>query len=311
MTAAWRHRAAVGVAVSTFGLVVAGGLVTSTGSGLAVPDWPLSFGQVFPRMEGGVLFEHGHRLIATTVGLLTIGLAVLLQRTERRAWVRRLGWTALGAVVVQGLLGGLTVKLQLPDAVSVSHAGLAQIFFSLTVTLAVVTAPGWMGASDPVPAPGAAATRLLALVTALAVYAQVLLGAIVRHTGAGLAIPDFPLAFGRLVPPLSTPLVLYQFAHRAFALVVTALIVTTSLRVLRRHGDQPALVRPAILLVVLVGWQIFLGALTIWARRAVVPTTAHVAVGALLLATSVALVLESHRALAPVAVRNMAPQAAG
>jgi len=310
VTAAWRHRAAVGVAVSTFGLVVAGGLVTSTGSGLAVPDWPLSFGQLFPRMEGGVLFEHGHRLIAAMVGLLTIGLAVLLQRTERRGWVRRLGWTAVGAVVVQGLLGGLTVKLQLPDAVSVSHAGLAQIFFSLTVTLAIVTSPGWMAVPDPAPSPGSGTTRLLTLATAIVIYTQVLLGAIVRHTGAGLAIPDFPLAFGRLVPPLSTPLVLYQFAHRAFALVVTALIVTTSLRVLRRHGDRPALVRPAILLIVLVGWQIFLGALTIWARRAVVPTTAHVAVGALLLVTAVTLAIQAHRAIAPAAVPDMAPQAA-
>ncbi len=312
MSAAWRHRAAVVVAACTFALVVAGGLVTSTGSGLAVPDWPLSFGQVFPRMEGGVLFEHGHRLIAATVGLLTIGLAVLLQRTESRAWVRRLGWAALAAVIVQGLLGGLTVKMRLPDAVSVSHAGLAQIFFAITVTLAVVTSPRWMAAPDPVVAPGAATTRLLTLVTALAVYAQILLGAVVRHTGAGLAIPDFPLSFGRVVPPFTTPLVLYHFAHRAFAVVVTALIVAVAVRVLRRHGASPALARPAILLVVLVGWQIFLGALTIWARRAVVPTTAHVAVGALLLVTAVSLAVQAHRALVPEsAAADMTPQAAG
>src|SRR5262245_56502321 len=115
------HRYALVLASATFLLVVAGGLVTSTGSGLAVPDWPLSFGQVFPEMRGGVLFEHGHRLIGATVGLLTIGLVLLARRLEPRAWVRALAWSALGVVVVQGVLGGTTVLLRLPDAISVAH----------------------------------------------------------------------------------------------------------------------------------------------------------------------------------------------
>src|SRR5499425_542003 len=137
------HRLAVATAVATFVLLFVGGLVTSTGSGLAVPDWPLSFGQVFPRMEGGVLFEHGHRLVASAVGLLTLVLALWLVVREPRPGVRALGLLALFAVVLQGVLGGVTVLYKLPLAVSVSHACLAQAFFCLTVALAVVTGPGW------------------------------------------------------------------------------------------------------------------------------------------------------------------------
>ncbi len=306
----WPHRAASLVAACTFLLVIAGGLVTSTGSGLAVPDWPLSFGQVFPRMEGGVLFEHGHRMIAAAVGLLTIGLAVVLQRFEPRAWVRRLGWTALAVVVVQGLLGGLTVLTQLPDPVSVSHAGLAQIFFSLALTLAVTTSDAWRDARAEA-SPAAAGTRGLALATAVAVYAQILLGAIVRHTGAGLAIPDFPLANGRVVPAFTSVLVAWHYAHRVGAVLVAALIVWLTARVLRRHRGHAGLVRPAVVLAVLAGWQIFLGALTVLARRAVVPTTAHVAVGALLLAWAVALALRAHRLLEPAPAPGPGARAAG
>ncbi|HXH28595.1 MAG TPA: COX15/CtaA family protein, partial [Candidatus Polarisedimenticolia bacterium] len=136
-----RHRYAVLVAVCTVALLAAGGLVTSTGSGLAVPDWPLSFGRFFPPMRGGVLFEHGHRMVAASVGLLTIVLALWFQRRERRSWVRRLAWTALGLVIAQGILGGITVLLRLPASVSVAHACLAQAFFCVVVTLAVATAP--------------------------------------------------------------------------------------------------------------------------------------------------------------------------
>src|SRR5947207_11802570 len=109
MKSSWLHRYAILVAVCTLLLVLAGASVTSKEAGLSVPDWPLSYGQVIPDMTGGVLFETGHRMIATVVGILTIILAVWLQRVERRSWVRKLGWTALGAVIAQGLLGGMTV----------------------------------------------------------------------------------------------------------------------------------------------------------------------------------------------------------
>ncbi len=298
MSAPHRHRFAVLLAACTFLLVIAGGLVTSTGSGLAVPDWPLSFGQVFPRMEGGVLYEHGHRLVATGVGVLTIVLAVWTARKEPRAPVRALGWGMLAVVVVQGLLGGATVLLRLPDAVSIAHAGVAQVFFSLTVIMAAVTAPVF----ERRPAPGAGAPRSAhgpAIATVVAIYLQILLGAVVRHTGAGLAIPDFPLAFGRLIPPFETPLVAWHFAHRLGAVAVLAMVAWTTARVVSAHRGDRWLTGPAVLMPAIVAAQVLLGGLVIWTRRAVTPTTAHVALGALLLVVAVLLATRLHRAALP------------
>lgn len=305
MSTSWLHRYAVAVACATFVLVIAGGLVTSTGSGLAVPDWPLSFGQVFPRMEGGVLFEHGHRLIASAVGVLTVGLAIWTQRAEPRRWVRRLGWAMVGAVILQGVLGGLTVLFLLPDAISVAHAGLAQIFFTLTVVMAVVSSPSYVGTrgredagtQNPGPSTQNPVTCAITTWTAVAIYVQILLGAIVRHTGAGLAIPTFPLANGRLIPDFTSVLIFWQFLHRAFAVVVAIMVVWTVARIFRRHGSEGWLTAPAAALIAVLGWQIFLGALTIWTFRAVSPTTAHVASGALLLVVSVLLAVRAHRVL--------------
>jgi cytochrome c oxidase assembly protein subunit 15 len=303
------HRYAVLVACSTLVLVFAGGLVTSTGSGLSVPDWPLSFGQVMPVMRGGVLYEHGHRMIATTVGILTIGLMAWLLRRETRAWVRRLGVAALGLVVLQGVLGGLTVLLKLPIAVSVAHAGTAELFLCLAAALALVTSRGWIEAPSPVPDGGAPSLRALATGAAAVVYGQILLGALVRHSGAGLAIPDFPLAFGRLVPPLDSRLVAYQFAHRAGALAASASLVWLVARLLRDHGDVGALRRPALLLIALLALQIFLGALTVWSRRAVIPTTLHLLSGALILVTTTIVALRTRRLLAPAAAPAPAERA--
>src|SRR6266545_3474358 len=138
------HRFALLVAGATFFLIIAGANVTSHDAGLATSDWPLSNGQFFPKMVGNLFWEHGHRLVATSVGLLTIALAVYLQMRERRPWVKRLGWIALAGVIAQGLLGGLTVKMNLPLAVSAAHATLAQLFFLTTVSLAVFTSRSWM-----------------------------------------------------------------------------------------------------------------------------------------------------------------------
>jgi cytochrome c oxidase assembly protein subunit 15 len=305
----WRHRYATLVVISTVLLLTAGGLVTSTGSGLAVPDWPLSFGQVFPRMEGGVLYEHGHRMVATAVGLLTVFLTLWTARAEPRRWVRWLGWVMLGSVIVQGVLGGVTVLLRLPHAVSVAHAGLAQIFLGLTVVMATVTSPRFLAAAPAAGGEGpAAGTRMLVMATALTAYLQIVLGAVVRHTGAGLAILTFPLADGRLIPEFTSHLVGWQFAHRVGAVVVTVLVLWTMGRVLRRHGTQPYLVRPAVALVALLALQVLLGALTIWKFRAVTPTTAHVVTGALLFATTVFLAVWSWRLL-PAQAERMAPAA--
>jgi cytochrome c oxidase assembly protein subunit 15 len=285
-------------------LIFIGGLVTSTGSGLAVPDWPLSFGQVFPPMVGGVLFEHGHRMAAAFVGLLTVTLVVLLSHWEPRAWVRWLSRGALLTVIVQGLLGGLTVLLRLPTAVSVAHACLAQGFLCLTVAIAVCTAPGWQSrrgvwAEDTLPS-----LHVLTRVTIGVVFLQLILGALMRHMGAGLAIPDFPLAFGRVIPPFISQGVVIHFLHRVGAIVVTVLIAWTVLRVLKAFGAEPSLRRPAFVLAGLLLVQLLLGASTIWTQRGVAPMTAHVAAGAAVLATSVLLALRTHQLVMPLAHRH-------
>jgi cytochrome c oxidase assembly protein subunit 15 len=288
------HAFALLLASATLVLIFIGGLVTSTGSGLAVPDWPLSFGQFFPRMVGGVFYEHGHRMVAATVGALTVCLAVWTLLVPTPRLVRRLAFAAVGTVIAQGLLGGLTVIFLLPPAVSVAHACLAQAFLCLTVALAVVTHPDWTPASS---APADRGYATLTLATAATVYGQLILGAVMRHTGAGLAIPDFPLAFGRIVPPFESAAIVIHFLHRLGALAVTSMIVGTAVRTFRTHAAEAALTRPALGALVLVALQITLGALTIWTQKAVLPTTAHVACGAAILGTTVLLALRARRAL--------------
>jgi cytochrome c oxidase assembly protein subunit 15 len=291
------HRFAVLTAGATFVLLFVGGLVTSTGSGLAVPDWPLAFGQFFPAMVGGVLFEHGHRLAASAVGLLTLVLAGWIVLREPRPGVRLLGLAALAAVVLQGVLGGITVLYKLPLAVSVTHACLAQAFFAVTVTLAVLTGPTWTAGQTLGRDTGRPPLSLLAGGTVALVFGQIMLGALTRHMKAGLAIPDFPLAFGQVLPPLVTPHITVHFAHRVGALLVSAAIAALLVRVERRHGDVPALRRPIRLAAALVVLQILLGALTIWTARAVVPTTMHLVVGAAILGSCLVLALRAHRLL--------------
>jgi cytochrome c oxidase assembly protein subunit 15 len=294
----WLHRYACLVAAATFLLIVAGGMVTSTNSGLSVPDWPTTYGHQmfsFPLsgMVGGIFYEHGHRLIATSVGMLTIGLCAWLWWVEPRRWVRWLGTVALGAVVLQGVLGGLTVIYLLPDAISIGHAGLAQIFFLLTVTVAVVTSPSWRSPSRPA-VDDARLRRRMVLITSV-VYAQILIGATVRHTGGGLAIPDFPLSFGHLVPPFWNTAIAVHFAHRIGAVVVTLCVLMGAGLVWRRHGGRPELQRGAWLLVLLVATQVTLGALVVVTGKQPVVNTLHVATGALVLATSLVVTLRAFR----------------
>jgi cytochrome c oxidase assembly protein subunit 15 len=289
----WRHRFTVLLAAATVVLLAAGALVTSTGSGLSVPDWPMSFGRVMPPMIGGVLFEHGHRMVASAVGALTVVLAFWYARRETRRGVRTLAWTALAAVVAQGVLGGLTVLLRLPPAVSVLHACLAQGYFGLVVTLALVTSRGWLEQRPPVdPRDDRPALFLPAATAASLVYAQLALGALMRHTGAGLAIPDFPLAFGQLLPPLVSLAIAVHFAHRVMALVVTAAVFWLAARAGRRP-ERLDLVIPARLAAVLVVIQIMLGAASVLSRLAVVPTVAHLVNGALLLSTLLVVALRA------------------
>jgi len=284
----WLHRYAVLTAAATFVLIIAGALVTSNDAGLAVPDWPLSYGRLMPPMVGGIFYEHGHRMVATTVGLLTIGLAVWLWRREPRRWVRRLGWASLGLVIAQGILGGITVLWFLPPAVSVAHACLAQLFFCCTIGLAVFTSPEWDKHSClSVPELAQRQARMplplfhLALATAVAVYCQLILGAAVRHAVLGV------------------------LPHVLGAVVVVSLGFLTTARVLRAHGEIAALRRPAVLLGALLLAQIFLGLgayMLKYLRQDVQPlplpvavATAHVACGALVLALSLVLTLRAHR----------------
>ncbi len=299
----WLHRYIKLVVASTVLLIAAGGMVTSTDSGLAVPDWPNTYGWfmfAFPleKMVGGIFYEHGHRMIASTVGFLTIVLAVWTWMVEPRRWMRRLGAIALAAVILQGILGGITVLFLLPAPVSIGHAGLAQLFFCITVSLALFTSPGWR---QPAQAPvDDLLLRRVALTTTILVYCQILIGATMRHIEAGLAIPDFPLAFGHLVPPVWNAGIAVHFAHRIGAAVVTLAILATAGHVYYHHRARRELLRPAAVLTGLVLVQISLGALVIWTGLQPIVNTAHVVNGALVLATSLVLTLRSHRiAFAP------------
>jgi cytochrome c oxidase assembly protein subunit 15 len=295
----WLHRYAILVAACTLLLIFVGGLVTTTGSGLAVPDWPLSFGQVFPEMVGGVRYEHGHRLVAATVGLLTVILALWLWKSESRRWVRRLGTVALATVILQGVLGGITVLLLLPTAVSLSHAALAQVFLCLTLCLAVFTSRSWQEDSARIEDAGSPSLKALAVGTTAMIYVQILIGAWMRHTGSGLAIPDFPLSYGHVIPPFFTRQILIHFAHRVGALLVIVLALWLALRILRMYRSERALLYSALFLLFALALQVALGIATIWSSRALIPTTLHVAVGGLTLASSLYLTLRAQRILLP------------
>ena len=287
------------VALSTAVLIFAGGLVTSTGSGLSVPDWPNTYGHfmfTFPldKMVGGIRFEHSHRLIASTVGFLILVLAVWLWRAEPRAWVRRLGYIALAAVITQGILGGITVLWYLPEPISIAHASLAQIVFCLTTAIALVTSRGWTHRTTALPSDDDV-LRKLTIVTTGWIYVQILIGATMRHTDAGLAIPDFPLAFGHLIPPHWDPKIAIHFAHRVGALVTSLLIVATAGHVFYHHRGRGELVRPVVLLLALLTAQVTLGAYTVLTEKHYIINSLHVVTGASVLATSLVLALRTRR----------------
>jgi heme a synthase len=291
------HRFAKFVAASTILLLAAGSLVTSTESGLSVPDWPTTYGWnmfTFPpsKWVGGIFYEHGHRLIASSVGFLTIVLAAWLWRADERRWLKRLGVVALAAVIVQGILGGVTVLYFLPAPVSTAHAALAEIFFCLTIAIALFTSKGWIHPGTPV---DDRRLRTAATATTALIYAQIIIGAAMRHTDAGLAIPDFPWMFGRVVPDHWSAAIAVHFAHRVGALVVTLSILATAAHVWYHHARRRELTRPALLLIALVAVQVTLGALTILSRRDIAINSAHVVCGALVLATSLTLTLRSWR----------------
>lgn len=280
------HRFAVFLACWTFLLILAGALVTSNDAGLSVPDWPTSFGSLYkiPHLVGGVRFEHTHRMIAQVAGLLTIILAFWTWRADRRPWMKYLGIGALATVIAQGILGGLTVLFYLPPAISSAHAALAQTFFCLTVAIALFTGPRWV-AEVPKVEPDARRPALitLALLSILVLYVQLGLGAMFRHHGMS------------------------WWPHAANAPIVAIVLAWTAIRALSQYGKIEAVRRPAILTLALLVTQLCLGFLAFstrvtWGHDAVQPelpmvlsTVAHVAVGALLLATVVVLTIQIWR----------------
>ena len=381
------HRFAKLVVACTVLLILAGSLVTSHDAGLSVPDWPTSYGWnmfTFPpsMWVANIFYEHGHRLIASTVGFLTIILATWLWLADARPWLKWFGAAALGAIIAQGVLGGLTVLFFLPAAVSTAHAALAEIFLCMTVAIALFTSPRWMegyGTAEAAPygaEPDDAALddavpysaenplvvslsnhepnhssfdrpvparrlilrqaqderrvegpvlskrlilrqaqdeprveglrtseciddvtlRRLATATTALIFLQILIGAAMRHTGAGLAIPDFPWMFGHVVPDHWNGRIAVHFTHRAGALIVTLGIGILSAYVWSHHRGRRELAQPAALIVALVVIQVTLGALTVLTRRDIWINSLHVVCGALVLTTSLVLTLRSWRA---------------
>jgi len=266
-------------------LLFIGGLVTSKGAGLAVPDWPTTFGYnmfLYPwsKMVGNIFYEHSHRLVASVVGLLTIALTVALWRSERRHWLRWLGVAALLLVILQGVIGGLRVVL-LENTLAIFHAAFAQAFFALTVSLTIFTSAEWSVEPQDIPiADGGRLGRLCAVTTGL-IYVQAILGAVLRHTGERVD------------------------AHLFFAALVALHVVLVLVRIMKLHGDLSKLTRPACVLGALLLLQLMLGVGSYFGKftstlglpmgALVMLTTTHLVTGALMLATSLLLTLRAYR----------------
>src|SRR5271165_2431099 len=292
------------VAWATFLLIIAGALVTSHDAGLSVPDWPTSFGSLYklPPMVGGVKYEHGHRMFAEFIGLLIIVVAVWTQRVEKRKWMRVLGWTALAAVIGQGVIGGVTVLLGLLWWTSTAHATLGQMIFCIVVAMALFTSRSWLQSSDPLAEPGLSpSTPALAAIAAACVWVQLILGAAFRHYGM------------KLLP------------HLIGACVVAAVLCWTVVRVLSFYGRIDRLRKLAQLILALLMVQLGLGLCAYLTRLAyghnavqpwqitVVSTVAHVSCGALVLAVSVVLAIQSRRMInvhVPATAAHTAPRKA-
>src|SRR5256714_648991 len=328
----WLHRFAWFTSIATLFLICSGGMVTSKGVGLAVPDWPTTFGYtmfLFPvsKWVGGIFFEHTHRLIASTVGFLTIILAIWIWRVDSRRWMRRLGFAALGAVILQGVLGGLRVTM-LKDEIGIFHALLAQAFLGMLIVITLATSRLWQRlvgtAHCTVREPDTRSTTIartprrgvptrtlgrVVIATTILIYLQLGLGATMRHQHRDLSILDFPLAYGAVIPDTSpTKLaeinswrdaralsdltafqIWLQLTHR-FVAVLIATGVIASMVLARKNATEAGLLSRFT-----DGWflllicQITLGAWVIWSNKAADVATTHVAVGATMFAVGVAL----------------------
>lgn len=323
----WLHRYAILFVCMTFGLIMLGGTVTSKGAGLAVPDYPTTFGHnmfLFPPSQwvGGIFWEHTHRLMGSLVGMMAIGMAVWLWRTQRRQvggqhWLRYFGVATLVMVIIQGLMGGFRVT-ELSIVLAVIHGITAQLFLCMTVLIAAATSRWWIDRLKETPAPRADSSKPLPFAYAVlgVVVVQLILGASMRHSGAGLAIPDFPTSYGSVIPPfgqdeIESAMIAYtaddysvapntfykpghvaiHFSHRVFAIVVAAAVIFLGVRTLRRSRLHTMVRRSMLIVLALLLMQVALGASVIWTGRHPEVATAHQAMGAVLLANLFLLVL--------------------
>ena len=359
------HLFALLTGLATLCLIGLGGLVTSHGVGMAVPDWPNTYGYnmfLFPvsKWVGGVLYEHTHRLVASAVGLLTTALAawlwaretrgrtrwlgvvslitvvvllgirhmpvylglaasglvmivIALVRAAKSGWsLRWLGMAAFSAVVVQGVLGGLRV-VWAQDEIGVFHAALAQLFLALLAIICLLTSRWWSeqsasgsAATDGVARVNPARANVLLLATTSLIFLQLLIGATMRHQHAGLAIPDFPLAYGSVWPdispeavarynqqrietvaqnPITTVQIILQMAHRITAAAIVVMVIWCFVKVRKVAPQGSEMRRLASFWVLLICIQFGLGAWTIWSNKAADVASVHVICGALSLVT--------------------------
>jgi heme a synthase len=272
------HLYCIIMSVLTGGLLTAGALVTSNDAGLSIPDWPLAYGSMVPPFVGGIRYEFSHRVIAGCVATLTVVLAAWIWKVESRRWVRLFGWIALGTVICQAILGGMTVIFRQPIPISVAHACVAQLFFCSIVSLALFTSRWWLGNSNSISDIGSPSVRTLAILTAVATFCQLVLGAAFRHKGSGIG------------------------PHLVGAAVVTGMVIWTAATMRNRFPSTPAFFRCRMILHSLIGIQIMLGVAAWWSRIAthdypqpmpsmVALTVAHVVFGALTLAGTVVVAL--------------------
>lgn len=324
----WLYCFAVLTAVATLALIGLGGLVTSHGAGMAVPDWPNTYGYnmfLFPpaKWVGGIFYEHTHRLLASGVGLLTTILALWLWLADTRRWLRWLGVAAFIAVVLQGVLGGLRVVL-IKDQIGIFHAALAQAFFVLICAIALFTGHWWRTLPVKTAVVVSCGLRRLFLATTAMIFCQLVLGATMRHQHAGLAIEDFPLAHGKLWPdtsvtavagyntqrmelagenPITANQIWLQMAHRILAVMILICVSACAWLVRGcssrfsgssdRGSPKVELQRLTLAWFGLILVQATLGAWTIWSKKAADVATMHVVVGALSLAIGVLIVIIS------------------
>jgi cytochrome c oxidase assembly protein subunit 15 len=298
-------------------------MVKSTDSGLAVPDWPLSYGMFFPPMVGGVFYEHGHRMIATGVGFLTLILAIWLGLKEQRRWVRNLGYAALGTVILQGVLGGITVLFFLPTPVSVLHGILAQIFFILTIIIAYSQSEE-RRKREYTRSDSAGKFLKLIFIWTMLVFLQLILGAIMRHTGSGLAIPDFPKMGGRWIPlfnaamvdrinswrfennhdPVTQIQIIYHFCHRLGALALTIVFCILNFIGIKNFPMSKDIRSTLMWLDLFFVFQIYLGITTVITQKNPYITSLHVVTGAMILGISILLFLR----VSPLSFKNLLNQ---